>query len=149
MKLTANSTPLIKRETHFQIFSVCCFFQFVFVSGGSRCSSVALCVAFGGLSRTSICHGDNRTQLKEIRCCDVSGRSPACCWLMLFLATSPFQRRLHCSGTAGGLPVCLSVCLSEPPHPPKTSSRPSSSLTPPAARANRPPRRSAVLQEVR
>lgn len=44
-------------------------------------------------------------------------KEPCCCWLMLFLATSPFQRRLYCWGTAGGLPVCLSKPPPRPPTP--------------------------------
>ena len=145
VKLTANCTPLIKHE-HTSKYFPCVVFQFGFVSGCSRCLRVALCVAFRRpISELHLPRGQSHAAQRDpLLWCE--WKEPRCCWLMLFLATSPFQRRLHCSGTAGGLLVCLSV---RTPHPPKTSSRPSSSLTPPAAHANRPPRRSAVLQEVR
>lgn len=42
-------------------------------------------------------------------------KEPCCrCLLMLFLAASPFQRRLNSSETAGGPHACLAVCLMPP-----------------------------------
>lgn len=41
-------------------------------------------------------------------------KEPCCCRLMLFLATSPFQHRLHCWGTAGRMPGCLAGWLNPP-----------------------------------
>lgn len=67
-------------------------------------------------------------------------KEPCCCWLMLFLATSPFHCRLYCWGTAGGLPGCLSE-TSLPPSPPHPSHHLRLTTAPTYC--------SAVLQEVR
>lgn len=69
-------------------------------------------------------------QLKEIRCCDVCGRSPAaagwCC----------FWPRPHSradSTAEAQLVACLFVCLSSSPPPYRPDLKPPSSITPPVA----------------
>lgn len=118
MKLTANSTPLIKRETHFQIFSVCCFF--------SLCSfQAALGVHVSPCALRSEAYLGPPSATGTIA--RSSKRSAAVMWVEgapLAAGWCCFWPRPHssadCTAQAqlvGCRSVCLSVCPNPPTHP--------------------------------
>lgn len=90
---------------------------------------------------------DNRTQLKEIRCCDVSGRSPAaarpcCSWPRPHSSADPDAAEAQLVGC-----LCVCLCIQVPVqtvHPPPLSTPSTIHHT-----TCGPQLCSAVLQEVR
>ena len=117
-----NTLPNIFHVLFFFFFPVWVCFRLLSVF------TYCLRVAFGGLSGTSICHGDNRTQLKEIRCCDVSGRSPAaagwCCFWPRPHSSADYTAQAQLVGWR-------SVCLSVRTHPPTLHPNPRPPAAPP------------------